>query len=40
MEELNEELSALSNIFTPNEFEVVKDRDSLAVTFPLPFSWL
>lgn len=37
MEELNEELSALSNIFTPNEFEVVKDRDSLAVTFPLPF---
>lgn len=37
MEELNEELSALSNIFSPNEFEVVKNQDRLAVTFPLPF---
>lgn len=37
MEQLNEELSALSAIFTANEFEVIWGDECLAVSFPLRF---
>jgi hypothetical protein len=37
MEELNNELSALADIFPENEFEVQRSDDRIDVSFPLPF---
>ena len=37
MEELNNELSALVDIFPENEFEVQRSDDRIDVSFPLPF---
>lgn len=37
MEELNEELAALVDIFAENEYEVLRNGDIIDVSFPLPF---
>jgi hypothetical protein len=37
MNELNLELSALADIFSENEFEVIRAGDFIDVSFPLPF---
>lgn len=37
MEELNEELAALFDIFEEYEYEVLRDGETIDVSFPLPF---
>jgi hypothetical protein len=37
MEELNEELAALFDIFEESEYEVLRDGETIDVSFPLPF---